>query len=87
MHQHDHTMYLPDVEGAPGGGPHAERIAQAKRSGMPFPQIWHLFAFKPEMGEAMSQFTQVLMRGPSRLSPGMRELIAAFTSRRNQCLF
>jgi AhpD family alkylhydroperoxidase len=27
------------------------------------------------------------MRGPSPLSPGLRELIAAFTSRRNDCLF
>jgi len=28
-----------------------------------------------------------VMRGPSPLSPGLRELIAAFTSRRNDCLF
>jgi len=28
-----------------------------------------------------------VMRGPSPLSPGMRELIAAFTSARNHCPF
>jgi len=27
------------------------------------------------------------MRGPARLAPGMRELIAAFTSYRNDCPF
>jgi len=27
------------------------------------------------------------MRGPSPLPPGIRELIAAFTSRRNDCPF
>jgi AhpD family alkylhydroperoxidase len=27
------------------------------------------------------------MRGPSPLSPGQRELIAAFTSKRNECPF
>ena len=31
--------------------------------------------------------SQEVMRGPSPLSPGLRELIAAFTSRRNDCLF
>jgi len=28
-----------------------------------------------------------VMRGPSPLPPGVRELIAAFTSRRNDCPF
>ena len=51
------------------------------------PQILYLFAFKPRMTDHLSRFTQELMRGPSPLSPGQRELIAAFTSSRNQCPF
>jgi len=46
-----------------------------------------LFAFKPDRTEHLAQFTQGVMRGPSPLSPGQRELIAAFTSRRNDCPF
>jgi hypothetical protein len=80
-------MYLPDVENHPAVGPFAERIAAARAAGTPIPQIWHLFAFKPEMTELLAAFTQYAMRGPSPLSPGLRELIAAFTSRGNDCLF
>lgn len=80
-------MYLPDVEGHTGEGAYAANIARAKSAGMPVPQIWHLFAFKPDRTNALSEFTQGVMRGPSPLSPGYRELIAAFTSRGNQCLF
>jgi hypothetical protein len=47
----------------------------------------HLFAFKPDRTQFLSRFTQGVMRGPSPLSPGLRELIAAFTSKRNDCLF
>ena len=80
-------MYLPDVEGHEGDGPYAEAIARAKAAGTPIPQIWHLFAYRRDVGDALSLLTQAVMRGPSPLSPGLRELIAAFTSRHNQCLF
>jgi hypothetical protein len=56
-------------------------------AGVPVPQIMHLFAYKPDRTDHLSMFTQGVMRGPSPLSPGMRELIAAFTSRRNDCPF
>ena len=80
-------MYLRDVENHPAVGPYGERIAAARQQGTPIPQIWHLFAFKPAMTEHLAAFTQDVMRGPSPLSPGLRELIAAFTSRGNDCLF
>lgn len=80
-------MFLPDVEGAPPLGHYAEPIAQLRAAGQPVPQIMHLFAFKPEATVHLSRFTQAVMRGPSPLSPGQRELIAAFTSRRNECPF
>lgn len=51
------------------------------------PEIMHLFAFRPDKTEHLSRFTQEVMRGPSELSPGQRELIAAFTSDRNGCPF
>jgi alkylhydroperoxidase family enzyme len=80
-------MFLPDVEGHQGQGSYADRVAGMRERGIPVPQILHLFAFKPDRTEHLAAFTQAVMRGPSPLSPGFRELIAAFTSRRNDCLF
>ncbi len=80
-------MYLRDIENHPAGGMFGQKIAAVRAQGGPIPQIWHLFAFKPAMTEFLAAFTQEAMRGPSPLSPGMRELIAAYTSRRNDCLF
>jgi alkylhydroperoxidase family enzyme len=82
-----HPMFLPDVERAEPAGPYAGTIGQLRSAGLPVPQIMHLFAFKPDRTEFLSRFTQGVMRGPSPLSPGLRELIAAFTSRRNDCPF
>ena len=80
-------MYLQEVEQHPGGGPWAAAIRRMREANIPVPQIMHLFAFKPDRGEPLAQFTQGVMRGPSPLSAGQRELIAAFTSRRNDCPF
>jgi len=82
-----HPMYLKEVEQGNGQGPYGARIARARAAGAEVPQIWHLFDFKPDRTRFLEQFTQGVMRGPSPLSPGFRELIAAFTSRRNDCLF
>ena len=81
-------MFLPQVESNPhAAGPHARMIEEAKASGNEFPQIWHMFAFKPEVTQHLARFSQAVMRGPSPLSAGMRELIAAFVSRQNRCPF
>jgi alkylhydroperoxidase family enzyme len=80
-------MYLKDVEGKKPEGAFAEMIERMRAVGAPIPQIWFLFAFKPDITQHLADFTQGVMRGPSPLSAGMRELIAAFTSRRNQCPF
>lgn len=80
-------MFLKDVESKPAEGGIREMIERMAEAGLPAPQIWHLFKFKPDVTEHLAAFTQGVMRGPSPLSPGMRELIAAFTSRRNDCPF
>lgn len=82
-----HEMFLPGVESAEPKGPYAQVIGDVRAAGFPIPQIMHLFAYKPDRTAYLSHFTQGVMRGPSPLSPGFRELIAAFTSRRNECLF
>jgi alkylhydroperoxidase family enzyme len=80
-------MYLKQIEQHQATGPVSARIAEMRGQGLPVPQIWHLFAFKPAATQHLGAFTQEVMRGPSPLPPGLRELIAAFTSSRNQCLF
>lgn len=80
-------MFLPGVEHNPQPGPYRVMIEQMRHMGAEYPQIWHLFAFLPGATEHLARFTQEVLRGPSPLSPGLRELIAAYTSRRNDCEF
>jgi hypothetical protein len=80
-------MFLSQVEDHAPEGRYAEPITGMKAAGVAVPQIMHLFAYKPDRTEHLSRFTHGVMRGPSPLSPGQRELIAAFTSKRNECLF
>lgn len=80
-------MFLKGVENHPAAEPQATAFSQMKAAGIPIPQILHLFAFKPDRTDFLAKFTQGVMRGPSPLLPGQRELIAALTSKLNQCLF
>jgi uncharacterized peroxidase-related enzyme len=81
-------MYLPDVEGNSHiEGNYAALIESLRQSGAAPPQIMYLFAFKDSVTKHLRAFTQAVMRGPSPLTPAFRELIAAFVSTRNQCLF
>jgi len=58
-----------------------------RAEGATVPGILHLFARKPGWTDHLARFTQEVMRGTSELSPGERELIAAWTSREHGCLF
>jgi alkylhydroperoxidase family enzyme len=80
-------IFLKDVERSVKSGPAGPEFAAMEAQGIPVPQILYLFAFKPNSTDHLSRFTHEVMRGPSPLAPGMRELIAAFTSSRNQCPF
>ncbi|WP_181777025.1 carboxymuconolactone decarboxylase family protein [Amycolatopsis pittospori] len=51
------------------------------------PGITALFAFRPETAAPLGQLAEALLRGPSSLSVGERELIAAVVSRGNDCTF
>ncbi len=80
-------MFLPGVEHNPKPGPYKGLIEQMQAQGAEYPQIWHLFAYLPGMTDHLARFTQELLRGPAPLSPGLRELIAAYTSLKNGCEF
>ncbi len=78
-------MFLAEVEKGNRGGVYAPAIDALRAAGRPVPQIMRLVAYRPDRTDFLARFTQGVMRGPSPLSPGLRELIAAFTSRRNDC--
>jgi alkylhydroperoxidase family enzyme len=80
-------MFLPGVENNPQPSAWADSIRMMQQTGAEYPQIWHLFAFKPDMTSHLARFTQEVMREPAPLTPGLRELIAAYTSARNDCPF
>ena len=80
-------MFLPGVESDPKPSPYAKAIEQMQAAGQEYPQIWHLFAYLPQATEHLARFTQEILREPGPLSPGFRELIAAYTSAKNHCPF
>jgi uncharacterized peroxidase-related enzyme len=51
------------------------------------PGIRSLVMFRPETGQHLYALAQVLLRGESPLTEAERELIAAFVSSRNDCMF
>jgi uncharacterized peroxidase-related enzyme len=51
------------------------------------PGITSGFAFRPETAKPMRELAEVLLRGPSSLTSGEREIIATFVSTLNDCYF
>ena len=51
------------------------------------PGIRSLVLFRPETGKHLYELAQVLLRGDSPLTSAERELIAAYVSHRNDCMF
>ncbi len=55
--------------------------------GNDLPGISGLLNYRPETGRPLSELAEVLLRGPNTLARGERELIAAYVSRLNECVF
>ena len=51
------------------------------------PGIRGLLRYRPETGRPISELAEVLLRGPSTLTRGERELIAAYVSALNECRY
>ena len=80
-------MFLEDVEHHNGDDNYTRAIEVMKKAGQEYPQILHMFSYKMKATVHLERFTQEMLREPAPLSPGFRELIAAYTSHLNQCLF
>ncbi|MFG1922366.1 carboxymuconolactone decarboxylase family protein [Cryptosporangium sp. NPDC048952] len=53
----------------------------------PLPGLVGLLAARPDVAAPLSALAETLLRGPSPLTPGQRETIAAHVSRGNGCEF
>lgn len=62
-------------------------LNKLRDDGEAVPEILHLFRFKTRNTNHLVRFTEEVMRGPSPLSPGLRELIGAYFSKKNRCSF
>jgi uncharacterized peroxidase-related enzyme len=51
------------------------------------PGIAGLMRFRPESARPIGELSDLLLRGPSSLTPGERELIGAYVSGLNECRF
>lgn len=51
------------------------------------PGIRALLTYRPETARPLNDLVDVLLRGPHTLTPGERELIAAYVSARNDCSY
>jgi alkylhydroperoxidase family enzyme len=52
------------------------------------PDVVKTLLYRPELaGKRFNALTHAVMRGPSEWSVGERELMAAFVSKLNQCVF
>jgi len=80
-------MFLKEIETQPTQGMTAVAFEKLRADGEAIPEILHLFRFKRGATDHLVRFTEEVMRGPSPLSPGLRELIGAYFSKKNQCSF
>src|SRR5262245_7582372 len=80
-------MFLNDIQRRPAQGMMRIAFKKLRDAGRAVPEILHLFRFKKRSTNHLVRFTDEVMRGPSPLSHGLRELIGAFVSSRNQCGF
>ena len=80
-------MFLKDVQQHRGDDNYTRAIEAMTHGGMEYPQILHMFSFKMSATVHLERFTQEILREPAPLSPGFRELIAAYTSHLNHCPF
>ena len=80
-------MFLKEVESRPATGIALIALRKMRDEGRTIPDILHLFRYKTRSTDHLVRFTDEVMRGPSPLTPGLRELIGAYVSKKNQYAF
>jgi uncharacterized peroxidase-related enzyme len=81
------SLHLPGVEADLKPGAYRTLVEAARSRGAEYSKIWDLFAFQHDITIHLGRFTHGVLRAPAAIDPGLRELIAAYTSHLNQCGF
>lgn len=66
-------MFLKEIETRPAEGMTKVAFKKLRDDGEAIPEILHLFRFKRGSTDHLVRFTEAVMRGPSPLSPGLRD--------------
>ncbi len=81
------TLYIPDIEKNAKPGIYEKVIEKTKAEHPEYPKIWDLFSYGQDYTGHLARFTQGVLRAPANIGTDLRELIAAYTSRLNNCAF
>jgi uncharacterized peroxidase-related enzyme len=81
------SLYIPDIEQNPKPGTYQQLVMKTKAEHPEYPKIWDLFAFGQDFTTFLAKFTQGVLHTRASITPAVRELIAAYTSRLNNCEF
>ena len=81
------SLYIPDIERNPKPGVYQKVVEATKAEHPEYPKIWDLFAFGQDYTVYLARFTNGVLRDAASISPGLRELVAAYTSKLNECKF
>jgi uncharacterized peroxidase-related enzyme len=82
------SLYIPTIERRPKpDGVYQKVIEKTKAEHPEYPKIWDLFAFGEDYTGFLARFTNGVLRTPATIGPGLRELVAAYTSQLNRCAF
>ncbi|HEY8485580.1 MAG TPA: peroxidase-related enzyme [Longimicrobiales bacterium] len=84
---HSRRLHLPAVEENLQPGVYRRLVENARARNVEYSKIWELFAFQERFTIHLARFTEGVLRTPTSISPGLRELIAAYTSHLNECRF
>lgn len=80
------SLRLPSLEHGHAGAKRLLIRAVERVGGVRFDDVARTSLYRPGFfGRSWLRFTCSLLRGPSDWTPGERELLAAFVSRRNEC--
>ena len=81
------SLYLPGVEASHQEGVYKDLVAAARAHNAEYSKIWDLFAYQQTFTIHLARLTEGVLRQPATISPGLRELIGAYTSLLNECGF
>lgn len=80
------SLYIPHVEQNPKPGIYQNLMVATQTKHPEYPNIWDLLP-SDRISRPLWRDSPTVLCAPASISPGLRELVAAYTSRLNNCAF